>query len=283
MTEGTPAMISGFSLRNFLGYPDGKEARRQSTIEFTNAFRPQAEYGQEPAHNQQQCRDYAPGYREEGVMMAPRPGGDPFISTGHLPTPETVTALVSEAHERFKSNREGQNSQVYPALARVPRDLFGICVVGTSGNVYAVGDADHEFTIMSVSKPFVFALVCQALGAEQAREKLGVNATGLPFNSLAAVEQSPDGRTNPMVNAGAIATTSLVPGATADAQVAVHPRRPVALRRPHASAQRRGLRVRVGNELPQPEHRPPAAESTTASTATRSRRPTSTPGSARST
>ena len=67
---------------------------------------------------------------------------------------------------------------------------------------------------MSVSKPFVFALVCQIVGAEEARRRLGANATGLPFNSRAAVEQSADGRTNPMVNPGAIATTSLVPGAT---------------------------------------------------------------------
>ena len=89
-----------------------------------------------------------------------------------------------------------------------------MCVVGVSGNVYAAGDTDHEFSVMSVSKPFVFALVCQQMGAEQAREKLGANATGMPFNSLAAVERSADGRTNPMVNAGAIATTSLVPGDT---------------------------------------------------------------------
>ena len=71
---------------------------------------------------------------------------------------------------------------------------------------------------MSVAKPFVFALVCAAVGPARARQCLGVNATGLPFNSAAAVEMSPDGRTNPMVNAGAIATTSLVPGATADAK-----------------------------------------------------------------
>ena len=51
----------------------------------------------------------------------------------------------------------------------MPSELFGICVVGTSGNVYAVGDADYEFTIMSVSKPFIFALVCQALGVEEVR------------------------------------------------------------------------------------------------------------------
>jgi glutaminase len=141
-----------------------------------------------------------------------------FVSTGHLPTPETITALVNEAHARFKSDTDGENSQVYPALARVPRELFGVCVVGVSGKVYVAGETDHEFSIMSVSKPFVFALVCQQMGAEQAREKLGANATGMPFNSLAAVERSTDGRTNPMVNAGAIATTSLVPGATFEAK-----------------------------------------------------------------
>jgi glutaminase len=139
-----------------------------------------------------------------------------FVSTGHLPPPDLVRALVSEAHERFKSVTEGKNSEVYPALASVPSELFGICVVGTSGNVYAVGDTEHAFSIMSVSKPFVFALVCEALGHEEVRRKLGVNATGLPFNSLTAIERSGDGRTNPMVNSGAIATTSLVPGATAD-------------------------------------------------------------------
>jgi glutaminase len=155
-------------------------------------------------------------------MQERRRGGDSldssFVSTGHLPTPETITALVNEAHARFKSNTDGENSQVYPALARAPSELFGVCVVGVSGKVYAAGDTDHEFSIMSVSKPFVFALVCQQMGAEQAREKLGANATGMPFNSLAAVERSADGRTNPMVNAGAIATTSLVPGATFEAK-----------------------------------------------------------------
>jgi glutaminase len=106
---------------------------------------------------------------------------------------------------------QGDVSRVYPALAEVPPELFGICVVGTNGGVYAAGDADHEFTIMSVSKPFVFALVCAQLGPDEIRSRVGVNATGMPFNSLSAVERSEDGRTNPMVNAGAIATTSLAP------------------------------------------------------------------------
>lgn len=140
------------------------------------------------------------------------PAGDAFVSTGQLPERDLVQSLVREAHERYRHDREGENSQAYPALASVPADLFGVCIAGTSGAMFAAGDADYEFTIMSVSKPFVFALVCELIGPDDARDRLGVNSTGLPFNSLSAVERSADGRTNPMVNAGAIATTSLVPG-----------------------------------------------------------------------
>jgi glutaminase len=135
-----------------------------------------------------------------------------FVSTGSLPHPEAVQAALDEAYEQHRSDTDGEVSRVYPALARVPADLFGICVVGTSGSTYAVGDADREFTIMSVSKPFVFALACERLGPEELKTAVGVNATGKPFNSVEAVERSPDGRTNPMVNSGAIATTSLIDG-----------------------------------------------------------------------
>jgi glutaminase len=117
---------------------------------------------------------------------------------------------VDEAYRLYRSEASGENSQTYPALARVPAGLFGICVAGISGRIYRAGDAGHEFTIMSVAKPFVFALVCEMLGVEEVRQKLGVNATGLAFDSLASVERSADGRSNPMVNAGAIAATSLV-------------------------------------------------------------------------
>src|SRR4030081_45697 len=86
--------------------------------------------------------------------------GPSYVSTGHLPDADLVTALVAEAHARYRSNSEGENSQVYPALAAVPSELFGVCVVGTSGKVYAAGDTDYAFSIMSVSKPFVFAMVC---------------------------------------------------------------------------------------------------------------------------
>ena len=137
-----------------------------------------------------------------------------FVSTGALPPDERVRALVDEAHERYRSVEDGLVSEVYPALAAAAPEHFGICVVSVRGDVYGVGDDEAEFTLMSVAKPFVFALVCATVGPEAVRSAVGVNATGLPFNSLEAIEQSEDGRTNPMVNPGAIATTSLVPGAT---------------------------------------------------------------------
>jgi glutaminase len=140
----------------------------------------------------------------------------PFVSTGHLPEDDLVDRLVAEAHERYRTNGDGALSDVYPALERVPRELFGICMAGIGGDLHAAGDVDVELTIMSVAKPFLYALVCEQLGREEMRRRVGVNATGLPFNSIEAVERSPDGRTNPMVNPGAIAVTSLVPGANTE-------------------------------------------------------------------
>lgn len=137
------------------------------------------------------------------------------VSTGHLPTPELVRAAVSEAYTMFKDVNDGVVADYIPALAKIPPHLFGICVVGINGAVHEAGDVTHEFSIQSVSKPFVFGLVCQTIGACAAREKLGVNSTGLPFNSVMAVELNTSRTMNPMVNAGAIAATSLVPGNTA--------------------------------------------------------------------
>jgi glutaminase len=62
-----------------------------------------------------------------------------YVSTGHLPSPAQIQRWVDEAYDRYRSITDGENTQVYPALARVPSDLFGICAVGTSGNVYMAG------------------------------------------------------------------------------------------------------------------------------------------------
>lgn len=142
--------------------------------------------------------------------------GPPTISTGHLPPVEAVAALVEEAHARYRGVGEGKVADYIPALAKASADWFGICVAGVGGQVFAAGEAEHAFSIQSISKPFVFALVCQALGGGKARAAVGVNATGLPFNSVMAVELNAERTMNPMVNAGAIATTSLAPGANAE-------------------------------------------------------------------
>ncbi len=144
----------------------------------------------------------------------------PTVSTGELPRPEDVARLVSEAYERYRPNTAGVVADYIPALASASPDLFGICVVGARGRFFEIGDVDTDFSIQSVSKPFVFALVCAEVGYESARHQLGVNSTGFPFNSLMAVELNDDRTMNPLVNAGAIATTSLMPGTTAEQKFA---------------------------------------------------------------
>ena len=147
------------------------------------------------------------------------PGDDPAterVSTGTLPSDADVQALITAAYERYRRVDEGAVADYIPALAAASPSAFGVCVAGVRGRVFPAGDADQEFAIESISKLFVFALVCHTLGHDEARRKLGVNSTGLPFNSVMAIELNVDRTMNPLVNAGAIATTSLVPGTTAD-------------------------------------------------------------------
>ena len=139
-----------------------------------------------------------------------------FVSTGTMPARDDVLGLIATAYAQFRNEGGGQVADYIPALAEADPASFGICVANTRGDAFALGDAEQPFSIQSVSKPFVFALVCDALGGGEAASRLGVDATGLPFNSIMAVELRADRTTNPMVNSGAIATTSLVPGADAE-------------------------------------------------------------------
>jgi glutaminase len=120
--------------------------------------------------------------------------------------------LVDEAHARYKGLTEGKNADYIPILATIPSDLFAVVIVDASdGKVYLAGDADYKFSIQSIAKPFTAALVMAQQGPQAIREKIGVEPTGLPFNSRMAIELYPEQRSvNPMVNAGAIAAVSLV-------------------------------------------------------------------------
>jgi glutaminase len=152
----------------------------------------------------------------DSLFHRDEPHSNDLVSTGHLPSQERVDSLLAEVYQRYRDVDAGAVADYIPALAAARPDLFAICMAGVDGAIHAVGDVEQEFSIQSISKPFVFALVCQALGGGEARRRIGVNNTGLPFNSVMAIELNQDRTMNPMVNAGAIATTSLAPGNTAE-------------------------------------------------------------------
>lgn len=131
--------------------------------------------------------------------------------TGALPPRDEVVALVERAHERYAGVDEGRVADYIPALAEADPNWFGLSIVSVNGTEIKAGDVDIEFSIQSISKAFVFALACEELGHQAVRERIGVNNTGLAFNSLIALELNDGSPMNPMVNAGAISTTALLP------------------------------------------------------------------------
>ena len=120
--------------------------------------------------------------------------------------------------QKFKTNTEGKNADYIPVLAQVDPKLFGVVIVTTDAQVVSAGDVDHAFSIQSISKVFSLALAMEELGAAKVFDKIGSEPTGRPFNSVEAVVDMPSHTGNPLVNAGAIATVSLIPATTADAR-----------------------------------------------------------------
>jgi glutaminase len=118
--------------------------------------------------------------------------------------------LVNRAHAQFKDLKEGENADYIPILASIDSELFGVAIATVDGKVYAAGDVDFTFSIQSVAKPFTMALVMQAQGLDAIVEKIGVEPTGMPFNSIIAIELNDARAINPMVNAGAIAAVSMI-------------------------------------------------------------------------
>ena len=132
------------------------------------------------------------------------------------PRRELVQAVIQEAYDKFKGETKGKNADYIPYLAHVDSKLFGIAVVTTDNQVLTLGDVNYSFSIQSISKVFTLALAMKELGADKVFEKVGSEPTGRPFNSPIAVVDMATHTGNPFVNAGAIATTSLISGKTAD-------------------------------------------------------------------
>ncbi len=127
-----------------------------------------------------------------------------------------IDAAMKSAFNRYKGLEEGANADYIPALAKVDPNLFGIALVTVDGQVHTIGDIKSEVSIQSISKVFTMARVLQDSGAERILDTIGVDATGQAFNSIVAVEQYKGQEMNPLVNAGAITTTSMVKGRTAN-------------------------------------------------------------------
>jgi len=132
------------------------------------------------------------------------------------PTRAQAEAAVKEAYEKFKNDTNGKNADYIPVLAQVDSKLFGIAIVTTDNQVLTMGDINFSFSIQSISKVFSQALAMEELGPDKVFEKVGSEPTGRAFNSVFAVADMPTHTGNPYVNAGAIATVSLISGKTAD-------------------------------------------------------------------
>jgi glutaminase len=127
------------------------------------------------------------------------------------PSAKDFQRVVNAAHAKYKDLKDGKNADYIPILTKTPSELFGVVIATRDGKLYTAGDVDYKFSIQSVSKPFTAALVMSQQGPQVLKDKIGVEPTGLPFNSRLAIELYKDQRSvNPLVNAGAIAAVSLV-------------------------------------------------------------------------
>ncbi len=168
--------------------------------------------------------------------------------------PSNMQAAVDAAYAKYKGLQEGKNADYIPALAKVDPNLYGIAVVTVDGKVYTAGDIQTEVSIQSISKVFTMAEVIQTQGLESVEKRIGVDATGARFNSIIAVEAvktvvgtgAPE--MNPLVNPGAISTTSMVQGNTRRRGLAEDYRLPQRRCRALSFGPAGRLQVRVGHQ-----------------------------------
>lgn len=125
-------------------------------------------------------------------------------------TKAQIKQAVEEAYAECKDIKGGVNAHYIPYLANVNPDLFGISLTLLDGTVISVGDTGYKFGIESVSKVLTAILILKQYGAQAVLEKIGADATGLPFNSIEAILLENDHPSTPLVNAGAISACSMV-------------------------------------------------------------------------
>jgi glutaminase len=127
-----------------------------------------------------------------------------------------IQGVINAAFEKFKNLQEGKNADYIPVLAKVDPKIFGIVLITSDGKIYAAGDTTSHVSIQSISKVFTLARILEDSGEAVVRKRIGVDATGRPFNSIFPIEEHKGKDMNSFVNAGAIATTSMINGASAE-------------------------------------------------------------------
>ncbi|PSW27411.1 glutaminase [Photobacterium phosphoreum] len=123
---------------------------------------------------------------------------------------EKLAVVMQQALDEVKTNMDGENASYIPFLASVPSELTGLAFVSVTGEVIQLQDANYKFAIESISKIMTLGLVLEQSGADALHTKVGAEPTGMPFNSVLALELHQGKPLTPLVNAGAMATVSLV-------------------------------------------------------------------------
>jgi len=136
----------------------------------------------------------------------------------NLMNKEKIQAALDEAYSKFKDVKDGKNADYIKELAAVDSKIFGIVLITTDGQVFIKGDVSSMVSIQSVSKVFTMAKVIEEQGHQAVQDKIGVDATGMRFNSIVTIEERKGKEINPLVNPGAIAATSLISGADSAAK-----------------------------------------------------------------
>jgi len=133
---------------------------------------------------------------------------------------DQIQSALNAVYTKYKDIKEGKNADYIPALARVDPKIYGIALVTTDGKIHTAGDVKSEVSIQSISKVFTMAKVMEEQGPDAIAKRIGVDATGMRFNSIVAVEfaekELGGPEINPLVNPGAITATSMVRGKTRD-------------------------------------------------------------------
>jgi len=142
------------------------------------------------------------------------------VLAAHAAPTADIQSALNSTYEKYKSLQEGANADYIPALAKVDPKIFGIALVTPNGKVYTAGDVQSEVSIQSISKVFTMAEVMEEQGVDAIEKRIGVDATGMRFNSIVSVEFAQKGldgaEINALVNPGAITAASMVTGSSRD-------------------------------------------------------------------